>query len=83
MSSVLMSWGRQSKSLVLAAMPRFILVMEARMKTGLPPEKTYTLKEYAGRSGDVADPFGDSLEGYLDCAREISSALEDILPKLG
>jgi len=60
-----------------------ILVMEARMKTGLPPEKTYTLKEYAGRSGDVADPFGDSLEGYLDCAREISSALEDILPKLG
>ena len=60
-----------------------VLVMEARMKTGLPPEKTYTLKEYAGRSGDVADPFGDSLEGYLDCAREISSALEDILPKLG
>jgi protein-tyrosine-phosphatase len=60
-----------------------ILVMEARMKSGLPPEKTYTVKEYAGRSGDIADPFGDSLEGYLDCAREISGDLENILPKLG
>ena len=60
-----------------------ILVMEARMKTGLPPEKTWTLKEYAGRSGYIADLFGDSLEVYLSCAHEISSALEDILPKLG
>jgi protein-tyrosine-phosphatase len=67
----------------LVEQANLVLVMEARMKTGLPTEKTYTLKEYAGRPGDVADPFGDSLEGYLDCAREISSALEDILPKLG
>lgn len=59
-----------------------ILVMEARMKTGLPPEKTWTLKEYAGRSGDIPDLFGDSLDVYLHRADEISSALEDILPKL-
>jgi len=59
-----------------------ILVMEARMKSGLPPEKTWTLKEYGGGSGDVPDLFGDDLNGYLDCAHEISSALEDTLCKL-
>ena len=59
------------------------LVMTNRMKKGLPQEKTYTLKEYAGGSGDVADPFGGSLDTYLECAHEISSALEDVLPKLG
>jgi len=60
-----------------------ILVMEATMKTGLPSQKTWTLKEYGGGSGDVADLFGDSLEVYLNRAHEISRALEDILHKLG
>jgi protein-tyrosine-phosphatase len=59
-----------------------ILVMEARMKSGLPPEKTWTLREYGGGSGDIPDLFGDSLDVYLDCAHDISSALEDILSKL-
>lgn len=59
-----------------------ILVMGARMKKGLPPSKTWMLKEFAGGSGDVADPFGGNLDVYLRCAREISGALEAILPKL-
>lgn len=60
-----------------------ILVMGARMKKGLPQGKTWTLKEYAGGSGDVGDPFGGNLETYLNCAHEISSALEKIVTKLG
>jgi len=60
-----------------------ILVMGARKKGGLPPGKTWTLKKYAGGSGDIADPFGGNLNVYLKCAQEISSALEAIVPKLG
>lgn len=59
-----------------------ILVMGARMKKGLPPEKTWTLREYAGRSGDIADPFGGSLDTYMKCACGISEALKAILAKL-
>jgi protein-tyrosine-phosphatase len=59
-----------------------ILVMGARMKRGLPPGKTWTLNEFAGRSGDVADPFGGNLDVYLRCAREITTALEAAISKL-
>ncbi len=59
-----------------------ILVMEAAMKKGLPQENTWTLKEYAGGTGDIADPFGDTLGSYLECAKEISGLLEKVLPKL-
>lgn len=51
-----------------------ILVMAARMKKGLPLGKTWTLKEYAGGSGDIADPFGGTLNTYLTCVEEISVA---------
>jgi len=59
-----------------------ILVMGARMKKGLSPGKTWTMMEYAGSSGDVADPFGGGLDTYLKCARQISDALDKILSKL-
>ncbi len=59
-----------------------ILVMGARMKKGMPSGKTWTLKEYAGESGDIADPFGGNLDVYLKCAHEISNAIEAIIPKL-
>jgi len=59
-----------------------ILVMEAGMKTGLPPDKTWTLKEYAGGNGDIFDPFGGTIDTYITCAKEISSLVEDVLPKL-
>ena len=60
-----------------------ILVMGAGMKRGLPQEKTWTLKEYAGGTGDVVDPFGGNIDTYVTCAKEISSLLEKVLPKLG
>jgi len=60
-----------------------ILVMGAGMKKGLPQEKTWTLKEYAGGTGDVVDPFDGNIDTYVTCAKEISSLLEKVLPKLG
>ncbi len=55
-----------------------ILVMEAGMKSGLPLHKTWTLKEYAGGTGDIADPFGGTLETSLECAKEMSGLLEKV-----
>ena len=60
-----------------------ILVMGAGMKKGLPQEKTWTLKEYAGGTGDIVDPFDGNIDTYVTCAKEISSLLEKVLPKLG
>ena len=65
----------------LADQADLILVMEARMKKGLPPGKTWMLKEYAGGSGDVVDPFSGGLDNYLLCARELSVELELIVSK--
>jgi protein-tyrosine-phosphatase len=59
-----------------------ILAMTGAIKNTLPQGKSWTLKEYAGETGDVADPFGGSLDTYLKCAKEISSLLEKVLPKL-
>jgi protein-tyrosine-phosphatase len=66
----------------LAEQADLILVMGVGMKEGLPQNKTWTLKEYADETGDVADPFGGSLDIYLKCAKEISKLLEKVLPKL-
>ena len=66
----------------LAEKADLILVMGARMKKGLPSGKTWTLKEYAGGSGDIADLFGCSLQTYLACAHEISTALDEVVTKL-
>ena len=60
-----------------------ILVMGEGMKEGLPPDKTWTLKEYAGETGDVADPLGGTLGTYFECAKEITSLVEKVLPNLG
>lgn len=43
---------------------------------GAPEDKTYTLAEYAGISGDVADPFGGDLDVYRSCADELYEALK-------
>lgn len=34
-------------------------------------ENVYTLKEYAGESGDVSDPYGGSLLEYEECFGEL------------
>ena len=57
-----------------------IAVMAERMKNDMPPAKTKTLKEYAGESGDIPDPFGQSDEVYLKCAKEIKRLIEIAWP---
>ena len=37
--------------------------------------KTFTLAEFAGESGDVSDPFGRDDEAYFECAKRIYSLI--------
>ena len=38
--------------------------------------KVFTLKEYAGESGDVLDPYDKPIEEYVDCLGEISLLID-------
>jgi len=54
-----------------------VVTMTESIKAVLPfPEKTVTLYELAGESGDIADPYGQSQEVYDTCAREIKRLAE-------
>ena len=46
------------------------------------PEKTFTLNEYAGLTGDISDPFGGDIEEYRETAQEIYDAVVDMAEKL-
>lgn len=66
-----------------------ILTMTATHKAAIlptAPQKTYTLKEYAGLSvsgsPDVRDPFGSNIETYRICADEIFLLLTTISKRL-
>ena len=59
-----------------------ILAMTGAIKNELPPGKSWTLKKYAGSSGDIPDLFGNNLEKYLECAYEISGLMDSIVEKL-
>lgn len=59
-----------------------ILAMTQAIKSALPQEKSWTLKEYAGGSGDIADPYGPNLKKYLECATEISDLMDRVVDKL-
>ena len=45
-------------------------------------EKTYTLLEYAGSSGDIIDPYGGDIEEYRETAQQIYDAMVDVAEKL-
>jgi len=48
-------------------------------------EKVYTLKEWVGNSMedlDVVDPFGQSIQVYRQCAKELTYLLEKTVEKL-
>lgn len=47
------------------------------------PDKVFTLLEYAGISGDIADPFGGRDEVYEASAEEIYNALLKVAEKIG
>lgn len=81
-SDLLLSHESKKLSSELVDRADLILVMGTRMKKGLPAEKTWTLKEYSGGNGDIADPYRRDIDVYLKCAKEISRALDAMLPKL-
>ncbi len=47
---------------------------------GVPLEKVYILNE---DKGGINDPYGGSLPRYIQCAEEISRAVEDLIACLG
>jgi len=59
----------------LAEEADLILTMSKKHNWGLPQEKTFILKEYAGLAGYIADPFGGDGETYEHCADEIRRCL--------
>lgn len=44
-------------------------------------EKTFTLKEFCGKEGDISDPFGKDLQEYRRCFNEIRDCLKTIKDK--
>lgn len=49
---------------------------------GADPVKTYTVMEYAGFSGDIADPYGGDLDVYRRCAKQLSEAVSAAYKKM-
>lgn len=47
-------------------------------------DKTYTLKEYGGslKNTDILDPFGQSINVYRECGKEIEEALKIVVSKI-
>ncbi|MBS3897377.1 MAG: low molecular weight protein arginine phosphatase [Dethiobacter sp.] len=72
----------------LLARAELVLVMTAGHKTALLSGaggykyKVYTVKEYVGREGDVADPFGGGLASYRQTARELHNLVNLLVEKL-
>ncbi|NLM51708.1 MAG: low molecular weight protein arginine phosphatase [Firmicutes bacterium] len=44
--------------------------------------KIYTIKEFVGEAGDVADPFGKTAAHYLETAQELQALLQQVAKKL-
>ena len=72
----------QSLTLELTDKADLILVMTDVMKHGLPPAKTYSVKEYVGETGDIMDPFGCDFDQYLECADELSNILDKAVVRI-
>lgn len=45
-------------------------------------DKVYTLGNYAGIFGDIADPFGQPLEVYIACAEQMKQIIAIALDKM-
>ncbi|WP_019121067.1 low molecular weight protein arginine phosphatase [Brevibacillus massiliensis] len=45
-------------------------------------DKIFTLTEYVGVDGDIADPYGGNLEIYMTCAEELDKLLDMLHEKL-
>jgi hypothetical protein len=56
--------------------------MTATMKHGLPPIKTYSVKEFGGETGEIIDPLVGDRDYYLKCANELSKAIDKVVDRL-
>jgi len=52
-----------------------VVVAEQWMKADFPEDKVVTMREVAGRTGDVDDPYGGDYPVFLECAAEIRELL--------
>ena len=52
------------------------------MISALAPDKIYTICEYAGYNGEIADPYGGGLKEYKQTATDIYDCLTDIAEKI-
>ncbi|OGO03158.1 MAG: hypothetical protein A2Y59_02675 [Chloroflexi bacterium RBG_13_52_14] len=59
---------------------------EQKRRVHLLPEADgkgiFTLKEFVGEAGDIADPFGRGDAAYIQCRDEIKMCLEKLIPRL-
>lgn len=84
------SFDHQSSSLTehLVEWATYILTMTSGHKANIvslypqAEKKTATLKEFAGRAGDVSDPYGGPLSVYQQTFEELQHTIEGILDKL-
>jgi protein-tyrosine-phosphatase len=57
--------------------------VEEAHKENLPPEKTFTLKEYVNEAGDVADPiWSKDQEEYNECCLELKRLIDKVIERL-
>lgn len=49
---------------------------------GVDSKGVYTLKEFVGETGDIADPFGRGDSAYVQCRDEIKRCLEKLIARL-
>ncbi len=82
--------GHRSQPLDRASVARADLILtmtgeQRRWVEKLFPEaqgKTFTLLGYVGERGDIADPYGESLAVYRECAERIWSGVERVIASL-
>ena len=63
-ASAVLTMTEGHKAMLLYAAPEF-------------SEKIFTIYEWAGKSGDVADPYGGSEEVYEECAKELEELIRE------
>ena len=52
------------------------------MISAYAPDKIFTICEFAGYDGEIADPYGGDLEEYLETAEDIYDCLTEIAEKI-
>lgn len=55
----------------MTAAPTRVVVAEEWMLADFPRERVVSMRQLAGESGDVPDPYGSDYPVYVQCAREI------------